>query len=140
MSRKIQLSSYPHLHNILKNDPQANAQFNKAISDLMLPVQSQSTVAFERDALSERLLETLTKLQKVTEAYSAVRKQVTLLGNVLEPQVHLSAYTQDLADDAQYKVTFSAEQVRAALSMHWDIVAQSVEDRIAGRTEEEPVD
>lgn len=132
MPKRPTLSQYPHLHSILRNDPVANQQFNAAVSGLSLPRGSTNANQMESALNSARQ-----KVQEQAEEiakFEAIRKRLTgfisLLGEVIESQVKLDAYSSDIDTRRKYSIVFTPDQIRLALRMHWDILAHSMENSI----------
>lgn len=138
---KLVLSKYPHLRQMLKNDPVANQQFNQAMSEVRngFVGLSHSTETDVRRATAS-----LNALKDARAADQVRLKDqdtvITLLGEAIEPQLHLRPYTQDIADDSHYEVKFSAHQVREILRLHWHLIAVRAEAIIRGNIEPTPDD
>lgn len=127
------LAQYPHLRQILKNDTTANLQFNQVIASLSGGFVSASkdndqTAQRQRQLLNEKETE-LTALRKTLKEQQEI---ITLLGEVIEPQTHLRPYTQDISDAGTYMVRFTAHQIREALRLHWQLIAQQTEAILRG--------
>ncbi len=140
MARRPVLTKYPHLQHILKNDTVANQQFNACLDEV-----SKWRPKFDGSvANNERLVQQLSELhathKELLEFSKKAKKLLARFGAVIEPQVHLKPYTEDIAEKNEYVIKFTAAQIRAVLVLHWEVVAHNTEDIIAGRavdTEEE---
>jgi hypothetical protein len=132
MAQRPVLSNYPHLHSILRNDPTANRDFNAILTAVSAPQTSASEDTLAELELSRRnLQDTLTKLQKQEKTQAKILRFISLLGGVIEPQVRLSPYSQDLLTKTHYDVRFSPDQIRMALNLYWDAVGEGMENVIA---------
>lgn len=140
MGRRPVLEKYPHLHSFLKRDPVANAQFNQAINEvnqsLLNGLEPGGRSAAALDLSNKNLADLSSKYQTLVTDTLKVRKLLRLLGEVIEPQCRLKPYTQDIEERAIYTIEFDAEQIRLALSLHWDLIGLETENRIAGRKDD----
>lgn len=131
--RRPVLSKYPHLHNILRNDPVANSQFNAAISGLGIP-QADSDEPRLQTQLDEARKQTLAHEKKVLEASKLLQRQrsfIKILGETIESQTDLEPYSTDIDKGRKYTITFTPDQVRVALRLYWDVISQDMEASIA---------
>lgn len=135
MPKRPILSTYPHLHHLLKNDHRANTEFNQVVSEL---TRFSATGTNAEVELAERLEVSETNLQKYIEQYKkmellteATVRFIRLLGENIEVQTQLTPYTEDLAKIKDYTVHFTAEQIRLALHLHWDVIGQAMENSLA---------
>lgn len=140
---KFELSSYPHLHQVLKNDSRANADFNAILSiarhsGINHPREKELTDSLE----AERTLRA--ELQAAADKNSEVTKKtvrfIKLLGEVMEPQVKLKPYEQDVSTKATYDIKFNANQVRMALRLYWDVLSVRMEEILANDEVADPAD
>lgn len=136
MGRRPLLEKFPHLHSLLKRDPVANAQFNAAINEvnnsLLAGVEPGGKRAIELDISNKSLAELSGKYQHLVDNTRRVRKLLRLLGEVIEPQCNLKPYTQDVEERTVYEIKFNADQIRLALSLHWELIGQETEASITG--------
>ena len=141
MSGRPLLAQYPHLRQILKNDPIANQQFQQALAGSTNSGLSTSRTTERELARLTLRIETLLKDHAAEKA--TLKEQggiIKLLGEAMEPQVHLRPYTQDIAEDGHYEVKFTAHQVREILRIHWHLIAMEAEAIIRGNTTQEEPD
>ena len=125
------LSSYPHLYNLLRNDPTANRDFNAILSAALSPQPSASEDQLAELEVSRRnLQEAITKLQKQEKTQAKILRFISLLGEVIEPQAKLKPYSQDLLTKSHYDIRFSPDQIRMALHLFWDAVGERMENTI----------
>lgn len=140
MPKKPALGNYPRLHALLRQDTVANAQFNACLSaqqsSFMEDADAGSVSAMSLAKCEKNLAETLQKYTDILRTTSRVRRLITLLGTVIEPQVALKPYTQDLEERSSYEITFNASQIRQALGMYWDLLTREAEDKISGRMDD----
>lgn len=140
MSRPL-LSQYPHLRQILKDDPIANQQFNQVLSGIRSGVITDvKTTEQDLRQTTERLNLLLKTREEERTRLEDQRTVITLLGETIEPQVHLRPYTQDIAKDSHYDVTFSAHEIREILRLHWRLIAEEAEATIRGSATTNPDD
>jgi hypothetical protein len=133
MSKRPALAQYPHLRQILKNDPVANQQFNQAIAGISGSfVDNSNSSALNAARLQERMTKLAEELADLRAMFRVQQMVITLLGEVIEPQTHLRPYTQDLAEAGTYEIKFTATQIREALRLHWELMAQQAEATIRG--------
>lgn len=134
MSKRPTLAQYPHLRQILKNDPVANQQFNQAIAGISAGITEDSASIPIRNVkrLQEQLTTNTAELAALQEMLKTQQAIITVLGETIEPQTHLRPYTQDLADAGTYEIRFTATQIREALRLHWELVARQSEAIIRG--------
>ncbi len=142
MSKPV-LSSYPYLYSILRNDPRANTDFNAILSALNSPSAAAAREQELIDSLeAERTLRT--EIQTAANKNSEVTKKtvrfIKLLGEVMEPQVKLQPYAQDVSTKATYDIKFSASQVRMALRLYWDVLSSRMEEILGGDEVRDPAD
>lgn len=141
MSKPL-LSNYPRLHGILKNDPQANADFNAIISALKSPLSADREKELTDSIEAERTLRA--EIQVAAEKNGTVTKRtvrfIKLLGEVIEPQVQLQPYAQDVSTKTTYTITFNATQIRMALKLYWDVLSSKMEDVLATGVVVDPAD
>jgi hypothetical protein len=125
------LSKYPRLHQLLKNDSQANTEFNAAIAEVTrfssAPEESLVAQLETSETNLQKCLDKCTKMEKLTEA---TVRFIRLLGETIEVQTQLSPYTEDLAKNKDYTVHFTAEHIRLALHLHWDIIGSAMENEL----------
>jgi hypothetical protein len=133
MSRRSQLENYPQLRDALKASTKVNTQFNTFVSTLRQPASTSTIV----ERLDNELATTRMQLQDIAgslEEATAVRKKleefVISLGEVLETQVSLAPYSQDVAKKRKYSIVFTPTQVRTAMRLYWEVVALVMEDRL----------
>lgn len=139
MPKRPVLSNYPHLHNLLRNDPVANREFNACLTEVNAPTRAEapsSALETALDAQTKLILE-VTELK--TQAVK-MRRFIDILGAVIEPQVHLRPYIQDAAVQGTYDIKFSSNQLRMALRLYWDSVAQRMEDKVELNSPKEVAD
>jgi hypothetical protein len=128
MARRPVLSEYPHLRNILRNDPIANQQFNAAISSVNGSLPSSGEDVNEKLEKLQRLyLEQSKNYEAVSNQHRKDLRFIRLLGETMEKQTQLRPYSQDLQEQHSYPVTFTPEQVRRLLSIYWNLVAEETE-------------
>lgn len=133
MGRRPVLSKYPHLHNILRNDPVANQQFNAAISGLGLSPADNEEPKLQKQ-LDESRKQTIAQEAKVQEASKLLQRQrsfIKLLGETIEAQTNLEPYSTDIDKGRKYNIVFSPDQIRVALRLYWDVTSQDMESSIA---------
>lgn len=137
------LSNYPHLHSVLRNDTRANAEFNAILSAVGNPSLGAAREQELTDSLeSERTLRTEMQLElnKAKAVNEKTVRFIRLLGEVMEPQAQLRPYSQDVSTKATYDIKFNANQVRMALKLYWDVVADSMETALGGNDVVDPAD
>ncbi len=132
--RRPLLSNFPHLHNILRNDARANAEFNAAITSVS---GSNVTVTAEQN-LKAQLSQSELNLQEYIDKYNSMVKLteatvqfIRLLGETIEVQTELTPYTEDIVKIRDYTVHFTAAQIRLALHLHWDVIGRAMESQLA---------
>jgi hypothetical protein len=133
MGRRPVLSQYPHLHNILRNDPVANQQFNAAISGLRLSPADDDEPKLQKQ-LDEARKQTKAQEGKVQEASKLLQRQrsfIKILGETIEAQTNLEPYSADIDKGRKYNIEFSPDQIRVALRLYWDVTSQDMEASIA---------
>lgn len=132
MARRPVLSNYPHLHNVLRNDPTANREFQSCISSMSQPDDAEEqTQVNELNLTRASLHEALARVEATNKKQEKVTRFIMLLGGLLEKQAHLNPYAQDLLTKTQYEITFSPDQIRMALKLYWDVVGEKMEQTIA---------
>lgn len=137
MARRPVLTNYPHLHHLLKNDPTANQQFNACLNEVGNSLLTEGQTGKDYDRVNNQLMELTEKHAEAVAFVVEAKKMIRLLGEVMEPQVHLTPYSVDISGNKTYEIVFTAVQVRQALTMHWDLIAAKAEDIIAGRFKED---
>lgn len=133
MGRRPVLSKYPHLHNILRNDPVANQQFNAAISGLNLSPADTDEPKLQKQ-LDEARKQTIAQEAKVKEASRLLQRQrsfIKILGETIEAQTDLEPYSADIDRGRKYNIEFTPDQIRVALKLYWDVTSQDMEASIA---------
>lgn len=127
------LSSYPHLHNILRNDPRANEQFNALISKLKLSV-AHADPKDKQLANAEEVLKTLTEqLREAQVSLISVYRFVRAFGDVVESQFNLEPFTSEIRDDKKYFIELSPEHIRKLMSLYWEFLGKELERQIVNR-------
>ncbi len=127
MSTSPLLSQYPHLHGVLRNDPAANAEFQKAISSLKTRRDGGSGKEEELAAAQAKVLELEKKLDEAQKTLGKALRFMQILGGVMEEQTNLHPYTQDVTDKRRYEVSFSPDQIRLALRWYWTLLHDNME-------------
>ncbi len=136
------LSNFPRLYNLLRSDPQANKEFNDYVSRIKSPVDAERRTKELTDSLeSERILrnETQDTLRQVRAITQKSVRFIRLLGEVIEPQVNLTPYSQDVSMRTTYEIKFNATQIRMALKLYWDVLAENMENILMGDQVVDPV-
>lgn len=136
------LSSYPHLYNLLRNDPKANAEFNAVVISIRSPAGAADREKELRDSLdAERTLraEMQSKAEKSSHVTIRTIRFIKLLGEVIEPQVDLKPYEQDVSTKRTYEIRFGAGQIRMALKLYWDVISDHLEAALTSSTAKDPV-
>lgn len=135
------LSNYPSLLAVLRNNPQANAEFNAVLSTMSSSGPDRAKEL--TDSLeSERTLraELQIELNKAKATNQKVTRFIRLLGEVMEPQVQLQPYVQDVSMKTSYDIQFNAHQVRMALHLYWDVMADNMEATLSAGAVVDPAD
>lgn len=130
MSLQPLLSNHPYLHNLMRNDPRANTELNALISRIKSPGASEAKEQELRDtikALEIRAAELEARAVKAETVRSKGTRFIKILGELMETQLRLSPYAQDVSEKKHYEIRFSADQVRLAVRWYWDVVADSME-------------
>lgn len=129
MARRPVLTNYPHLHNVLRNDPIANRDFNACLTEVGSPVGTAESSEALQTALDNqaKLIKEVGDLQS---ELSKMKRFINLLGGVIEPQVHLRPYEQDASIQTSYEIKFNHNQIRTALRLYWEAVAQRMETKL----------
>ena len=136
------LASFPYLYSLLRNDPRANKEFNDYVSQARSPVASSRQLQDLTENLeAERKLRAEQQLlaEKVGSTTKKTVRFIKLLGEVIESQVSLRPYTQDVSLKATYSIVFNAGQIRMALKLFWDVMAQNMEDALTNASAVDPV-
>lgn len=129
---KPELSNYPHLHNLLKRDPKANKEFQDALKDargLASPPSDGEDAALE--TARRQVSELVRELQDKGKSQAKIIRFIRLLGEVMEPQLKLRRYSEDVLEHNTYNITFSANQIRLALRLYWNVVGDEMERSLA---------
>lgn len=131
--RRPLLSDYPHLHQILKNDPVANQQFNAALSGLV-PAHTatrETQLQTELETARKKVISLEAQIKKDEATKYKQASFIKLLGDAVESQVQLDPYAKDINTGRKYNIEFTPDQVRVAMRLHWDLIAGSMETEIA---------
>lgn len=134
MSNQPLLSAYPYLHNLMRSDPRANTEFNAIISSLKNPGAREAKEQELQEsikALETHNAELKTVMTRVATAKLKAVRFIKILGPLMETQLRLSPYEQDVSQQKHYDIRFTADQVRMALRWYWDVVAESMEAALA---------
>ena len=139
---KPQIGNYPALLQALRASNQVNTEFNAYISSLTLPgataerekeyennLEAERTRASEADARAKKAEDLLTKSVRF----------IKVLGEVIESQLQLSPYAQDVSEKKRYEISFSAGQVRMAIRWYWDVLSTKMEDVLAKNAAADPI-
>lgn len=144
MSNQPLLSAYPYFHNLMRNDPRANTEFNAVISSLKKPGAWEAKEQELRDsikALEIRANELQQRAEKADGANVKAIRFIKILGELMETQLKLSPYAQDVSEKKHYDIRFSADQIRMATRWYWDVLSASMEATLArGAPAEDPAD
>jgi len=127
---KPQLTNYPTLHQLLRSNHQANTDFNAYVSAINNPGAQEAREQELQDsikALETRAQELQQRAQKAEAALQKGVRFVKILGELMETQLQLTPYTQDVREAKHYDIRFSADQVRLATRWYWDVLANSME-------------
>lgn len=140
---KPQLTNFPALHQLLRNNHQANTEFNAYVSALTTPGASeQREKEYEAGLAAERTRATEFE-ERARKAEAVVVKSVRfirLLGEAIESQLRLNPYVQDVAEKAHYEIRLGAGQIRMALRWYWDVLSDKMEEVLTRGTVVDPVD
>lgn len=133
MSRRSQLEGYPQLRDALRGNTKANTQFNAFVSSLRQPASTSTIVARLDDELASTRMQVQSMARSLEEAEAVRRKLeefVISLGEVLETQVSLAPYSQDVARKRKYTIVFTPSQVRTAMRLYWEVVSLVLKNKI----------
>lgn len=139
MSQQPGLSAHPYLHNLLRNDHRANTEFNAYVSSVRGRRDGGSRheeLQKELEAANSRASEAVENLKKVELTMRKAVRFIKILGEVMETQLELQPYAQDVSTKNSYKIRFSADQVRLALSWYWDVLAEKMESVLRNNVED----
>lgn len=142
MSNQPLLSKYPYLHNLMRNDPRANTDLNAIISELRNPGAREFKENELRDSIKALEIRSKELEERAQKAEAVSRKGIRfikILGELMETQLKLTPYTQDVSERKHYDIRFSADQVRLATRWYWDVAAESMETTL-GRGVRDPAD
>lgn len=142
MSNQSLLSRHPYLHNLLRNDPRANTEYNSIVSELRNPGAQEAKeheLRVSIKALEVRNQELEERAQKAEHVAAKGVRFIKLLGELMETQLQLTPYTQDVRESKHYDIRFSADQVRLATRWYWDVAAESMEVTLS-RGVQDPAD
>jgi len=132
MARAPLLASCPRLKQLLRGDRGANSEFNNLMDAMKRSGQDEEVERLET-TLSEvrgRLQTALSDLQHAEEACKRFEACVISCGEVMESQVSLAPYSQDVATKRRYNIKFTATQMRKALRLYWEVLALGVERNV----------
>lgn len=132
MGKRPALEAYPHLHSVLKNDPTANAQFQACLSAAIgqggSPGIDEIKLKTDLEKMQSELSKLVAKHQKLLQTADKAKRVIKLLGGIVEPQLQLKPYVQDISEEREYIIKFSPRNIRLFLQMHWDLISQETED------------
>lgn len=140
---KPKLSNYPRLHSAMRADPLLNREFNDYVSQIQSPTAAEAREKELTDSLeAERVLrsEIQSKSTKLEEVTRKSLRFIKLLGEVIEPQVQLRPYEQDVSMKTHYDIRFNASQIRMALRLYWDAMSDFMERTLEGKGPVDPVE
>lgn len=119
------------LRSVLR-EPVANAEFNKCINEITSPgTLGAATHETQLKILEDQLASSQKETELLLKRFKKMQRFVNLLGRVIEPQVHLTQYTVDTSEKKTYTIQFGADQIRLALRLYWEAIAEVMENAIA---------
>ena len=133
MPRQPLLFNYPHLKRLLQGNHQANSEFNVFAASVKGRKQDLEEVERLEAALADarlRLQNAANDLRHAEDACRRFEACVISCGEVMESQVSLAPYSQDVAAKRKYNISFTSTQVRTALRLYWEVLALSVERNV----------
>lgn len=133
MPRKPLLSGYPNLKRVLQENRQANSEFNVLTSATRGDQRDTAEIERLETALADartRLQNAMHDLHHAEDACKRFEACVISCGEVMESQVSLAPYSQDVATKRKYNIRFTATQVRTALRLYWEVLALGVERNV----------
>jgi len=127
---KPQLTNYPTLYQLLRSNHQANTEFNAYVSAINKPGVQEAREHELQDSIKALEIRAQELQQRALKAETVLQKGVRfvkILGELMETQLQLTPYTQDVREAKHYDIRFSADQVRLATRWYWDVLANSME-------------
>lgn len=118
----------------MRNDPRANTEFNAIVSALKNPGAREAKEKELQDACKSLETHANEQQQRALKAEGANAKAIRfikILGELIETQLKLSPYAQDVSEKRHYDIRFSADQIRMAVRWYWDVVSDSMEAALA---------
>jgi hypothetical protein len=140
---KPQLSNYPALLQVLRSNTQANTEFNAYVSSITTPGAAASREKDYEEGLAAERTRADEADSRAKKAEAVVAKSVRfirVLGEVIESQLRLNPYVQDVAEKKRYEISFSAGQVRMAVRWYWDVLSSKMEDVLATSATPDPIE
>ena len=131
---KPQLSNYPALLQVLRNNNQANTEFNAYVSSLRSPGADDARAKeYEQGLEAERIRasEAEARARKAEELNSKAVRFIKLLGEAVESQLKLRPFSQDVLEKSRYEISLTPSQTRIALRWYWDVISSKMEEAIA---------
>ncbi len=133
MTRPL-LTAYPHLRALLQNSALANTEFNEILNKQK--ITPPAVVEEQKRRITELTtqLDFATKqLREQTERHEKMRRLLLFLGEVIESQTHFTPYSEDVSSQKRYTISFSADAIRKALRLYWDLIAEKAEETFKAR-------
>ena len=139
---KPQLSNYPALLQALRTSTQVNTEFNAYVSSITSPgsvVDREKEYEDGLEAERTRADEAVARAKKTDALLDKTVRFIKILGEVIEGQLQLNPYTQDVLEKKRYEISFSAGQVRMALRWYWDVLGSKMEYVLAKNAAADPI-
>jgi chemotaxis protein histidine kinase CheA len=142
MARKPILTDYPRLYFVLRQDPAANADFQKCIGKLTGTDAAKSVKDLKSSVEAEQTLRTEAQAEaaKLKVELQKTVRFIRLIGELMESQTELSPYAQDVSEKKSYDIRFDANQIRRALQYYWATVAGDMEAVLTRPEANDPLD
>ena len=140
---KPHLTNFPALHQLLRSSHQANTEFNAYVSALTSPGASeQREKEYEAGLEAERIraAEFEARAKKAEAVVAKSVRFIRLLGEVIESQLNLNPYVQDVSEKTHYDIRFGPGQIRMAVRWYWDVLSDKMEEVLTRDPVADPAD
>lgn len=136
------LSNYPALLQALRSNNQVDTEFNAYVSSVTSPGAAASREKeYEAGLAAERMRadEADARAKKAEDLLGKTTRFIKVVGEVIEGQLQLNPYVQDVSEKKRYEISFGPGQIRMALRWYWDVLGSKMEDVLAKSTVTDPI-